>query len=129
MTMEIPSNRWTQFFASLNTPEEVLVDVRAQSEGDMRLVAQGAVLRSLVFETGDACNNSLTIHIGAERGGTLRYQIVEPIRLVLRKEGQGDHYHLLEISAESGTTAITFRSGISPAVLKELGQAHLPPAA
>jgi hypothetical protein len=120
MNIEIPQKCWNQFFAKLNAQDDVRIDIRVQTETGMRLVAQGAPLFSVAFEVGDACNNSLNLEFGPARERALQYRVVDPIRLILRKEGAGDHFNLLEIPAESGTTVIDLHPGVSPALLDEL---------
>lgn len=129
MTIEIPQHFWAQFFERVSAQDDLLIDIRIEKDGDLRLLAHSVPLQALIFEVGDACNNTLTIAFGPARERTLRYQIVEPIRLILRKETEGDHYHLLEIPAESGTTIIHFRPGIGPAVLGDLEHPQLRPVA
>jgi len=120
MNIEIPQKCWNQFFAKLNAQDDVRIGIRVQTETGMRLVAQGAPLFSVAFEVGDACNNSLNLEFGPARERALQYRVVDPIRLILRKEGAGDHFNLLEIPAESGTTVIDLHPGVSPALLDEL---------
>lgn len=120
MTLEIPQKSWNQFFFKLNSQRDALMDVRVEAGGDMRLVARDTPLQSVMYDVGDACNSALTVEFGSPNGDLLQHRIIEPIRVILRKESNGDHYNLLEIPAESGLTVIIFRPGISPVFLQEL---------
>ena len=117
--MEIPQKSWQTFCDRMNVQHDALMDIRQQSEGggDLHLVAKGVPLESMNFYEGDACNNSLVIEFGAENE---RHCIIDPGRLILRKENGSDHFNLLEMPAESGTTVVTFHPGIRPALLDEL---------
>jgi hypothetical protein len=129
MTIEIPQKSWKHFCEAMNSQHDLLMDIRVQGGGDTQLVAQAAPLHSITFDdTGDACNNSLAIEFSSNDQGPSRHEIIEPIRLILRKESDGDHYNFLEIPAEGGTTVVIFHPGISPALLGEL-ELPLPHAA
>jgi len=121
MTIEIPPTHWKLFCDKLNARRDTLMDIRVQAEGDMRLVAQATLLHAVTFyDSADACTSSLVLEFGPPNAKPFQYSIVEPIRFILRRESQGDHYHLLEMPAESGTTVIIFHPGISPTLLNEL---------
>ena len=114
MVAEIPEKFWGQFCENLNSQNEVLVDIRHEAKGEVRVVAQGTSIQSASFdETSDACNNILTFELGSGS----QYHVVEPIRLILRKENRSAQYHLLEIPAEDGTTVLVFHPGINLAML------------
>jgi hypothetical protein len=120
MTLEIPPKNWKDFCDKLSTLKNVLLDIRAQSDGDLRMIAHDAPLKSAAFEDhADGCNSNLIIEFGSA-GGSAQHWIVGPIRLLLRKQSEGDHYNLLEISAETGLTVIAFRPGLSPVFLEAL---------
>ena len=114
MVAEIPEKFWGQFCENLNSQNEVLVDIRHEAKGEVRVVARGTSIQSASFdETSDACNNILTFELGSGS----QYHVVEPIRLILRKENRNAQYHLLEIPAEDGTTVLVFHPGINLAML------------
>jgi hypothetical protein len=113
MTAEIPEKFWGQFCGTLNS-QRVLVDIRHEVEGELRVVAQGASIRSASLdETSDACNNIITFELGSGS----QHRVLEPTRLILRKDKRDVHYHLLEIPAESGTTVLVFHPGINLSML------------
>ncbi|HEX9048273.1 MAG TPA: hypothetical protein VF988_14705, partial [Verrucomicrobiae bacterium] len=119
--IEIPPSHWKTFCEKLNAKGNTLMDIRVQAEGDLRLVAQATPLHAVTFyDSVDACTSSLVIEFGPPKERPFQFSIVEPIRFILRREMQGEHYHLLEMPAESGTTVIIFHPGISPALIKDL---------
>lgn len=123
MTIEIPQKSWRPFCDLVNSHNGMLMDIRVQGEGDLRLVVQGAVLRSLEYsENDDVCSGSLLIEFSSEgsQKKPSEYRVIEPIRLILRKESKGEHYNLLEMPAESGTTVIVFHPGLNPLRCEEL---------
>ena len=121
MTVEIPFESWKSFCEELTAHVEAMVDIRVQSNGDLRLVAQDVRLQSASFdENSDACNSVLVLEFGTVGHKASQLRVVGPARLILRKERGDDHFHLLEMPAESELTVITFRPGISPAILKDL---------
>ncbi len=120
MTIEIPPNQWKPFCEKLNALRDARLDIRVQADGDLRLVAQAMRLHSVNFYEGDACNSTLVIEFGPPNERPMQHSVIEPIRMILRRENQSDRYHLLELPAESGTTRIIFHPGISPAILSEL---------
>ena len=114
MTAEIPEKFWGQFCENLISQNDVLVDIRHEVKGELQLVAQGTSIRYASFdETSDACSNIITFVLGSGS----QYRVVEPTRLILRKEKRDEQYHLLEIPAESGTTLLVFHPGINLAML------------
>ena len=62
----------------------------------------------------------MIIETGSSEEKPLQYQIVEPIRIVLKTDGESGRYNHLEILAEMGTTEIDFHPGINPALLEKL---------
>jgi hypothetical protein len=114
MTAEIPVKFWGQFCENLNSLNDTVVDIRHEVAGQLHLVAQGTSIQSAAFDdTSEACNNILTFDLGSG----LQHRVVEPTRLILRKDKRDEHYHLLEIPAESGTTLLVFHPGINLAML------------
>ena len=121
MTIEIPEKCWKEFCDRLDSRRESMMDIRLQSSGDMQVVAQDVPLQSMVFdEKSDPCNNTIVIGFGLPGERPAQHRVIEPSRLILRRESGGDHFNLLEMPAESGMTVIIFRPGISPALLNEL---------
>ena len=122
MTVEIPQKNWAQFCDKLNQSQTgAMMDIRIQADGDFRLVAKSVALQSTVFdEAHDACNNAIVIEFGLPDEKPSQHSVIGPARLVLRKGTDGDHYNLLEMPAENGTTVITLHPGISRALLNSL---------
>jgi hypothetical protein len=120
MTIEIPQNCWIKFCEKAGHSGDTLMDIRVQDEGDMRLLAQAALLRSLTYEAGDAGNSTLVVEFGNSAQESRRYCVIEPSRLTLRQQSNGDRFDQLELPSESGNVTISFQPGISPALLAGL---------
>jgi hypothetical protein len=128
MTFEIPQPCWGQFCEKAGRQPDVLLDIHTEADGDLRLSVKAARLESMAFEIGDACNSSLIINFDCPEEGRRQHWVIEPIRLILRKESASDRYSVLEVPSESGTTVMTFKPGISPALLAELKAPQISPA-
>ena len=66
----------------------------------------------MTFDTGDACNNMISITLGTEGQRRITHVVIEPIHLRIKENGEG--HKLLQIEAENGVTLIDFRSGKLP---------------
>jgi hypothetical protein len=94
MTTEIPEKAWDSFCQRLKDWYRGVVSIRwIQPGGDMRMVVEGM---------------------------PLQHQIIEPFRVILRKNGESGRYNELEILAETGKTEITFTPGIDASFLEKL---------
>jgi hypothetical protein len=117
MTREIPQKDWPAFCRRVSEKYQgVLVNIQVVNTR-IEQIAQDLPLQKLLLdEQADACSNQLIIE-----AGVLQHEIVEPIRLILRKPAgheNSDRFHILEISAESGTTVVTFHPGIAASDLE-----------
>jgi len=122
MTIEIPPARWAQFCDKLNESQlGTMMDIRLEAGGDLRLVAQSVPLQAAVFvETRDACNSIILIEFGLPDERPVQHSVVDPARIILRKQSDSDRYNLLEMVAENGMTVIIFHPGINRKVLNDL---------
>jgi hypothetical protein len=120
MTTEIPQKSWDTFCQRLQTDYRGAVTVRWTENGsDARVIAENVPLQTVAFQKrNNECSDALTLKAGDGKERHVQHQIIEPIRLVLRKSG--DRYHELDILAETGTTEITFAPGLEPALLEKL---------
>ena len=112
MTREIAQKDWPAFCRLISEKYQGdLVNIQVVSTR-IEPIAQGLPLAGLrLNERTDACSDHLIIEAGA-----LEHEVVEPIRLILRKptgQEHEEHFHILEIPAESGTTVVTFHPGIA----------------
>ena len=97
------------------------MDIRLQLNGDVQLVAHGVPLQSVTLdETSEACNNVLLFEFGFPSSRPAQHRVVEPIRMILRKQSGGEQYNLLEIPAENGVTAIIFHPALGPDLVAAL---------
>ena len=85
------------------------------------MVADGLPLHSLVFRKQDRqCNDMMIVEAGVPNERQTKHQIVEPFRLVLRKNEESGRYNELEILSETGKTEIMFTPGIEASFLEKL---------
>ena len=87
----------------------------------MRIVAQDLPLQRLVFQKQEqSCSDTMTVEAGLPDESPLEHQIIEPFRVVLRKNDESGRYNELEILAETGKTEITFTPGLDPILLEKI---------
>jgi hypothetical protein len=121
MTTEIPQQLWRQFCERINDLYRGAVSVQLiDSDGTRRAVVDGVPLRTVVLQKQTVCNDVVTIEAGRPEERPWQHQIIEPIRIVLKTDGESGRYNHLEILAETGTTEIDFRPGINPALIEKL---------
>jgi hypothetical protein len=123
MNIEISRHLWKPFCEKLNSLRGTLLDIRTQTSGggEMQYVTQAASLHSVTFDESDLYNVTLTVEFTMIDLGPSEHRILEPVRLVLRNDTEGDHYNILEIPAEAGISVIIFHPGIGPLLLDEAG--------
>lgn len=122
MTTEIPEKFWAAFCDRLKDWYRGAVSIRwIQPGGDMRIVAEDLPLQTLVFKRRrDNCNDTMTVEAGEPGERPLQHQIIDPFRVVLRKDDESGRYNELEILGETGKTEITFRPAIDSSLLEKL---------
>jgi hypothetical protein len=92
-----------------------------QPGGTTRIVAEDMPLLSLAFRKQKSqCSDMMTVEAGLTDERPLLHQIVEPFRMVLRKNEESGRYNELEILAETGKTEITFTPGLDPGMVEKL---------
>ena len=103
MTREIEPKNWERFCRRLSENHRgSLVSIEVMGE-QSKTISREVPLQNLLWEAkNNTCSDMLTIETGPGPG-SLRYQITEPIHLILRKRSGEERFHLLEIPAESGT--------------------------
>jgi len=89
-------------------------------EGTARDVVEDVPLQTVALRHQNECSDTVTIEAGRPEERPLQHQIVEPIRIVLRTNGESGRYKQLEILAETGKTEVTFNPGIDPFLLEKL---------
>ena len=122
MTKEIPQKSWGSFCDELKDSYRGAVSIQAiQPEGDARVIAENMPLLTFAFQKQEqACSDLMMIETGLPHERPLQHQIIEPFRVILRKNAESGRYHELEILAESGETRITFTPGIESGLLEKL---------
>ena len=109
-TQEISSTNWKKFcerFVSLHRGTSMTV-LKIEPNGQNHEVVRDMPLVNAWMES-DQCNDRIFFNF--EQGGRREFthEIVEPIHVKLREEGQGKKG--LQIDAENGSTLILFSSG------------------
>jgi len=122
MTTEIPQKSWDSFCHRLRDWYRGVVSIRwILPGGDVRVVAHDLPLQRLVFQKQEqSCSDTMTVEAGLPNESPLQHEIIEPFRVVLRKNDESGRYNELEILAESGKTEIIFTPGIDPSLLEQL---------
>jgi hypothetical protein len=122
MNREIPPKFWESFCQQLKALYRGAISIRwIQPGGILRIVAENIPLQSLVFQKQkNACDDIMTVKAGEPDTRPVKYEILEPFRIVLRKDEETGRYNELEILAETGKTEITFIPGIDARLLEEL---------
>lgn len=109
-TQEITSTDWKTFcdrFVELHRGS--LMTVRQiDSNGANREIVREMPLTKAWMES-DACNDRLFFNFEQDGRREVIHEIVEPIHIKVREEGQGQKG--VQIDAENGSTLILFRSG------------------
>lgn len=122
MTTEIPQKFWEPFCRRLKDWYRGAVSIRwIQPGGDERVVAENLPFQTLVFQKrSEACSDLLLVEAGEENTRPLQHQMIEPFRVVLRKNDESGRYNELEILSETGKTEITFTPGIDAMMVENL---------
>jgi hypothetical protein len=122
MTKEIPPANWQMFCDYFTESPPASVDIKfIQADQAEQELAHETPLQSLVFQKQNGeCSDVLVMETGQPGERPARLEIVEPIRLVLRKRTA--HYDELEILAESGLMKLIFHPGLTDETVDELMQ-------
>jgi hypothetical protein len=118
-TQEISSTNWKRFcerFIELHRGTLMTV-MKIEPSGQSHEVIRDMPLRKAWMETGD-CNDRIFFDFEQEGKRECIHEIVEPIHVKLREEGQGKKG--LQIDAENGSTLILFSSGKFNELLRDL---------
>ena len=115
MTTEIPSKIWQELCRRVSELHRGTVNIRLlEPNGKTRAGAGNIAFRSMIFQKQSNCNDVLLIETGPPDRRPMQHEILEPIRIVLRKDGANGRFNLMEVLAEDGTTEITFHPGLNP---------------
>jgi len=120
-TFEVPQDRWNPFCEQLAklSPDAMVRIKNVRPDGVTDVVADNApLLRFSIDEKSDACSNTLLIEAGEPGEAQVRHLVIEPIRIILKDDGNEGRYHTIEIPAENGTTLVTLHPGITSEALK-----------
>jgi len=122
MTAEIPQKSWKPFCDELGDWYRGAISIHwVQPGGETRVVVEDMPLQSFTFQKqNDACSDSMTIEAGESNHPPFQFQIVEPFRVVLRKNDESGRYNELEILAETGKTEIIFTPGLNSGFVEKL---------
>ena len=117
-TQEIKSTDWKAFcekFLELHRGTLMNV-VQINPAGQKVEVVADMPLTKVWFESG-SCNDRLFLDFEQDGKREVIHEIVEPIHLKIREEGEGRKG--LQIDAENGSTMVLFRSGKLDQLLRE----------
>jgi len=121
MTTEIPQKAWKQFCERISELYRGAVSIQwIDRNGTKRPVADDVPLRTVAWGKKTVCNDVVTIEAGRPEERPLQHRVVEPIRIVLKKDEESGRFNHLEILSENGTTEIDFHPGINPTLLEKL---------
>jgi hypothetical protein len=121
MTTEIPQKLWPAFCDKLKEWYRGAVSIRwIQPDGTERDLIQDLPLQAFFLQKQNQCNNVVTIEAALPNERPLQHQIIEPFRIVLRKNDESGRYKQLEILAETGKTEVAFNPGIDSSLLEKL---------
>ena len=122
MTTEIPQKFWALFCDRLKDWYRGAVSIRwVQPGGGARIVAEDMPLQTLAFQKrSDACSDIMTVETGNPGERPQQHQIIEPFRVILRKDDESGRYNELEILAETGKTEISFTPAIDATLVEKL---------
>src|SRR5580692_5750851 len=98
-TTEIPAKSWESFCENLKDEYRGVISIRwIQPGGAIRMVAEDLPLHSIVFRKQNRqCSDMMIVEAGPPNERQMKHQIVEPFRLVLRKNEESGRYNELEI--------------------------------
>lgn len=121
MTTEIPQQLWKAFCERINGLYRGAVSIQwTDRDGAKRDIVENVPFQTVEIAHQNECNDIVTIEAGRPEERPLQHQIVEPIRIVLKTDGESGRFNHLEILAETGTTEIDFHPGINPTLLEKL---------
>jgi len=117
-TVELSSNHWPAFckYVEDSHTNTLLKAERAASNGEMETIVNDQPLQAFAWQHQDnTCSDALLVKVGLPGAKPADFQIVEPIRMILRNPTDAGRFSTLEIVAESGTVLFKFHPGLSPA--------------
>jgi hypothetical protein len=122
MTTELPQKSWDSFCQRLKDWYRGVISIRwIQPGGASSVVATEMPLQRFVFKKqNQSCSDTMTVEAGLPNERPVQHQIIEPFRVILRKNDESGRYNELEILAETGKTEITFTPGLDPTLLEKL---------
>jgi hypothetical protein len=109
--VEIRDTTWKTFceeFTRLHQGTLITIEM-LDGNGERVEVARDIPLDRMVLDQNSACSDVLTVNASEAGKRGIDHLIIEPIHLILRENT--DHTKILQITAENGTTLITFHSG------------------
>lgn len=110
-TQEIKSTDWKKFcerFQRLHNGQLITIEL-INLAGYRQPIADRLPLRNIRFEQTKGCSDRMFVVVGQEGTREISHEIIEPIHVKIREEGEGSK--ALQIDAESGSTLISFTSG------------------
>jgi hypothetical protein len=120
-TTEIPQKSWKIFCDLLKEWHRGAISLFwTQPDGIVRDIFDDLPLQTVFFQKQDKCNDVITIEAGQWDERPQQYRIVDPIRVVLKRNDESGRYKQLEILSETGKTEVSFSPGIDAAMLEKI---------
>jgi hypothetical protein len=123
-TTEIQEKFWDSFCEQLSHWYRGAVSVKwIDPEGLTYILAEDFSLSTLAFKRqNNRCSDLMTVEAELPDEQPLVHEIIEPFRMILRRNEESGRYNELEILAESGKTEITFTPGIDAELLEKFAE-------
>ena len=120
-TREIQSEDWEAICNRISElRQQALLTIEVvRPDGRRDELARDVPLQSIVLDRSDACNDRISLNVGAQAHKPLTHVIVQPIHIRLRP-GENGSFNPMQIEAESGTTVLTFHPALRPDILQGL---------
>jgi hypothetical protein len=110
----IHPEQWRNFceaFTQLNKGTMMQVQWH-KLDGRDEEIARSEMFQKMTFDTGDACNDMISITLGQEGTQRINHVVIEPIHIRLKYNGEGQK--IVQLEAENGVTLVNFHSGRFP---------------
>ena len=120
MLREINSRDWPDFCNRLNQQcRGALVRIESILPDGKKSDRVGeATFEGMELDRSDSCNDVLHLRVRNER--EVKYDIVDPIHILLRETRPGEDFNPIQIEGETGTTFVTFKPAIHAQMLAGL---------
>lgn len=109
--VEIRNTTWKAFceeFTRLHQGTLITIEM-LDANGERIEVARDIPLEKMALDQNNQCNDVITINASEPGKRGIDHLVIEPIHLIVRENTE--HTKILQLTAENGTTLITYHSG------------------